>query len=181
MSKRDIYEEIVAEVESDKEKIEVANPTTTYAEMVEAEGISLKLPEGVLLKSATSAFADYAIRDALLIKTMEDEDFAFVLVNKISNTITQRVANKTIVTQDDVEALATANQVLVMWEKFGGAVVMTALLDNLIEDNKNLREPALNTITKRLLQSNESFPFAETRRDTIASLSEKVLESLNNE
>jgi len=180
MSKREMYEEIVAEVESDKALVEV-DSTMTYTDVVQNGSIKLALPEeGVSLKSATSAFTDYGVRDAILIKAMEDEEFAFVLINKIGNTVKSKVEAKTI-TQDDVEALATAGQVLVMWEQFTTAIVMTVLLDNLIEENKNLREPALATITKRLLDVCHTFPFAETRKHTVRDLSEKSKAGLDNE
>lgn len=179
MSKREIYNGVIAEVEYDKALIEIDNPTS-YTDMVRGEGLQAKLPEGgVSLKSATSAFADYAVRDALLVKAMEDEDFAFVLMNKIGTTVKDKVEAKTI-TQDDVEALATATQVLVMWEQFTGALVMTALLDSVVEEYK-LKEPTITNLTKKLLEAQGRFPFAETRKSSARELSESVLKGLDNE
>lgn len=179
MSKREIYNGVVAEVEYDKALIKLNTPTS-YAEAVEAEGSHLALPEeGVSLKSATDVFADYTVRDAILIKAMEDEEFSFVLVNKIGNTVKEKVEAKAI-TQDDVEALATAGQVLVMWEQFGTALVMTALLDSVVKDY-SLKEPSLTTITKKLLGVQNSFPFAETRTNAVRDLAEKSMAGLDNE
>jgi hypothetical protein len=179
MSKRDIYEGVIAEVEYDKALIEVATPMS-YTDMVRAEGMQVKLPEqGVFLKSATSAFADYAVRDALLIKAMGDEDFAFVLINKIGTTVKEKVEDNTI-TQDDVEALATAGQVLVMWEQFASALVMTALLDKVIEEY-SLREPTLTYLTKKLLEAQDYFPFAQTRKESLRDLANEAQKGLDNE
>jgi len=178
MSKREMYDGVIAEVEYDKALIQIDN--ASYIDVVREGSVKLALPEnGVSLKSATSVFADYDVRDALLVKTMEDEEFAFVLINKIGSTVKSKVEDKTI-TQDDVEALATAGQVLVMWEQFGGALVMTALLDNVIEEY-NLSTPSLADITKRLLEVKDYFPFAETRKGSVADLSGKLEEGLSNE
>ena len=179
MRKREMYDGVIAEVEYDRALVEV-DSTMTYTDVVQNGSIKLALPEeGVSLKSATDVFADYAVRDAILIKAMEDEEFAFVLINKIGNTVKSKVEDKTI-TQDDVEALATAGQVLVMWEQFGTATVMTALLDSVIEEYK-LREPSLTNITKKLLEVHDTFPFAETRKSTLRDLSKKSMEGLDNE
>lgn len=179
MSKREMYDGVIAEVEYDKALVKV-DSTMSYTDVVKEGSIKLALPEeGVFLKSATSVFAEYDVRDALLVKTMEDEEFAFVLINKIGTTIKEKVENKTV-TQDDVEALATAGQILTMWEQFGGAIVLTALLDSVIEEY-GLTTPSLAEITKRLLESKDRFPFAETRKGTVAELSSKVVEGLSNE
>jgi hypothetical protein len=180
MNKRDIYNGVVAEVESDKALIEIEKPTS-YTDMVKEEGMSMVLPcEGVFLKSATSAFADYAVRDAILIKAMEDEDFAFVLINKIGATVKKKVEEDEAVTQDDIEALATAGQVLTMWEQFDSAFSMTLLLDKAVEFN-SLTEPTLTSLTKRLLGAKESFPFKATREGAIRDLAGKAQEGLDNE
>lgn len=179
MSKRDTYNAVLAEVESDKALVTIAEPTS-YMDMVEAEGVKLALPEeGVLLKSATSAFADYAVRDALLIKSMEDEEFSFILVNKIGNTVAGRVRDKNV-SQDDVEALATAGQILTMWEQFKSAEALTALLDNVVAEFK-LAEPSLANITKRLLGAKAQFPFKQTRIESVREIGDKALEGLDNE
>ena len=178
MSKRDLYEGIVAEVEADISLIKPDNGS--YIEAVQTGTTTITLPEGgVLLKSPTSAFADYAVRDTLLTKAMESEEFAFVLINKIGNTVKAKVDDNSL-TQDDIEALVSASQVCVMWEQFNTSRVMSALAEELIKKH-NLREPSLNTITKKLLEARSHFPFASTRKELLADLTDKTIKELDNE
>ena len=178
MSKRDLYEGIVAEVEADISLIKPDNGS--YIEAVQTGTTTITLPEGgVLLKSPTSAFADYAVRDTLLTKAMESEEFAFVLINKIGNTVKAKTKDKSV-TQDDIEALVSASQVCVMWEQFNTSRVMSALAEELIKKH-NLREPSLNTITKKLLEARSHFPFASTRKELLADLTDKTIKELDNE
>lgn len=178
MSKRDLYEGIVAEVEADISLIKPDNGS--YIEAVQSGKTTITLPEnGVLLKSPTSAFADYAVRDTLLTKAMESEEFAFVLINKIGNTVKAKMESKDV-TQDDIEALVSASQVCVMWEQFGISTVMQELTEELTKQY-NLRVPTLNTIVKKLLEARNNFPFARTRRELLADLTDKTIEGLDNE
>jgi hypothetical protein len=179
VSKRELYEGIVAEVEADISLIKPDN-TKGYIETVQEGSTTITLPDGgVLLKTPTSAFADYAVRDTVLTKAMESEEFAFVLINKIGNTVKAKADDNSL-TQDDIEALVSASQVCVMWEQFGTSSVMSALADELIKKHE-LREPSLNTITKKLLEARSYFPFATTRKELIADLSAKVSKELDNE
>jgi hypothetical protein len=178
MSKRDLYEGIVAEVEADISLIKPDNGS--YIEAVQTGTTTITLPEGgVLLKSPTSAFADYAVRDTLLTKAMESEEFAFVLINKIGNTVKAKVDDNSL-TQDDIEALVSASQVCVMWEQFNTSRVMSALAEELIKKH-NLREPSLNKIVKKLLEARSHFPFASTRKELLADLTDKTIKELDNE
>lgn len=178
MSKRDLYEGIVAEVEADISLIKPDNGS--YIEAVQSGKTTITLPEGgVLLKSPTSAFADYAVRDTLLTKAMESEEFAFVLINKIGNTVKAKMESKDV-TQDDIEALVSASQVCVMWEQFGISTVMQELTEELTKQY-NLREPNLNKIVKKLLEARNHFPFASTRKELLADLTDKTIKELDNE
>jgi len=179
MTKRDLYDGIVAEVEADISLIKPDN-TKGYIETVQEGSTTITLPDGgVLLKSPTSAFADYAVRDNVLTKAMESEEFAFVLINKIGNTVKAKADDNSL-TQDDIEALVSASQVCVMWEQFGTSSVMSALAEELIKKHE-LREPSLNTITKRLLEARKHFPFAETRKQLLADFDGKIIKELDNE
>ena len=178
MSKRDLYEGIVAEVEAD---ISLIKPdTNSYIDVVQSGKTTITLPAGgVLLKSPTSAFADYAVRDTVLTKAMESEEFAFVLINKIGNTVKSKVDDKSV-TQDDIEALVSASQVCVMWEQFNLSSVITALTHELIEEY-SLQEPSLNKITNQLMEAREYFPFAEIRKQVLADLETTLIKDLDNE
>lgn len=178
MSKRDLYEGIVAEVEAD---ISLIKPVPTgYMEAVEKGATSVTLPEnGVSLKTPTSAFADYDVRDTVLIKAMESEEFAFVLVNKIGNTVDEK-AKANNLTQDDIEALVSAGQVCVMWEQFDTATVISKLAYGLVKEH-SLSLPSLNSITNKLLEARDYFPFAKARKDVMADIQDKVSAGLDNE
>ena len=179
MSKRELYASIVAEVEAD---INLIEPDTNkgYIETVRSGTTTITLPkDGVLLKSPTSAFADYAVRDTVLIKAMESEEFAFVLINKIGNTVKAKAEDNSL-TQDDIEALVSAGQICVMWEQFATSSVMSALAESLVKKHE-LREPNLNKITKKLLEARTHVPFSTTRKELLAGLTDKTIEELDNE
>lgn len=179
MNKRELYESIVAEVEADISLIK-PDSTTSYMESVQKGTTTITLPkDGVLLKTPTSAFADYAVRDTVLVKAMESEEFSFVLINKIGNHVKSKAEDNSV-TQDDIEALASASQVCVMHEQFGIASIMSALAEELIKKH-NLREPSLNTITKKLLEVRDTFPFASTRKQLLTELNDKVTKELDSE
>ena len=177
MNKRELFNQIVAEVEEGKSLITIENQS--YQDVVQGERVQLRMPkEGVFLKSDTSAFAEYAVRDALIMKGLEDEQFTFVLVNKIGSTLKAKEAESTV-TQDDIEAFATVGNLLVMWEQFGGANMIIGLLESMVEDY-SLELPQLVELTKRMIIGNETFPFAEVRKNTVERLGEKVQEGLDN-
>lgn len=179
MSKRELYDTIVAEVEADISLIKPDN-TKGYIETVQKGTTTITLPDGgVLLKSPTSAFADYAVRDTVLTKAMESEEFAFVLINKIGNTVKAKADDNSL-TQDDIEALVSASQVCVMWEQFGTSSFMSALAEELIKKHE-LHEPNLNKITKKLLEVRKDFPFATTRKELLADLNDTLIKELDNE
>lgn len=179
MSKREIYNQLVAEVEADKALINSTTTAPSYKEVVAGETTAqMSLPQqGVSLKTPTSAFADYAIRDALLVEALKDEEFAFVLINKIGNDVHDKVEAKSV-TQDDVEALATAGNLLTMWEQFGSAVFMLSLLEETVEEYK-LQEPTINGLTKKLLESADTFPFSVVRNSSVADLYDKSQKGLD--
>lgn len=174
MNSRELYESLVSEIEADTSLI--TTHEADYINAVANESITISLPKGgVLLKTPTSAFADYAVRDSLLVKSMETEEFAFVLLNKIGNTIKSKLDDDKAITQDDVEALTVAGHVSAMWEQFGSAVAMLEMLDESLTKNKDLTEPTLNSLTKRLIMARDSFPFVKTRSEMRTDLAHKLL------
>jgi len=124
-------------------------------------------------------FADYTVRDAILIESMKDEEFAFVLLNKIANTVHKNYEDGKP-TQDDIEALATSSQICVMWEQFQNAYMITKVIETYAEEH-DLIEPPLTKITKQLLQAHDTFPFAKVRTETIAELKTKSDADLEKE
>ena len=157
MTKRVMYETIVQEVEQDMPKV---NKPTTYLEQVESEGtVTISVP--IPFKTAPiSAFADYKVRDALIVRCMRDEDFTFVLLNKITNSLhINSMDDATRLTQDDIEALTFVVHTGVMWEQFEPAERFLGLVAYAIKAN-SLDKPNLLTLTERILtvRSNWDFP-----------------------
>ena len=174
MSKRALYDAVVQEVEQDKAKIN--QPEIGYLDVINSS-VTAELPQGLRLASPTDVFADYAVRDALLITSADDEDFAFVMSNKIIHTVQDKDAEGTI-TQPDLEAFVTALQVLTIWEQFDNAPDLYQLADSLNAKYK-LRMPSLMGITRRLYEAREHFPFASTRRDSVQEIKDKAMADLN--
>ena len=157
MTKRVMYETIVQEVEQDMPKV---NKPTTYLEQVESEGtVTISVP--IPFKTAPiSAFADYKVRDALIVRCMRDEDFTFVLLNKITNSLhINSMDDATRLTQDDIEALTFVVHTGAMWEQFEQAERFLGLVAYAIKAN-SLDKPNLLTLTERILtvRSNWDFP-----------------------
>lgn len=178
MNQRELYENVVSEVEADISLI--TTQEADYVSAVQKESITISLPKGgVTLKTPTSAFADYKVRDNVLLKSMESEEFAFVLLNKIGNTFKTKLEADSPITQDDVEAISVAGHVCAMWEQFGSALAMIEMLTEVLEKDNNLTEPTLNGITKRLIANREVFPFAKTRADMLKDLKPKSYEGGN--
>lgn len=169
MTKRETYDSLVSEIEADLTKIELLIPTS-YSEMVASNSSRMALPEeGVFLKTPTSAFADYSVRDRLMVKAMESEEFAFVLTNKIANTVETKWDSNTI-SQEDVEALACAGQVVAMWEQFALAEAFVSTIATCVS-KYDLNKPSLTSITEAMLSVRDTFPFDETRQSVVADLS----------
>jgi hypothetical protein len=155
-----MYDTIVQEVEQDLPKV---NKPTTYLEQVESEGeITISVP--IPFKTAPiSAFADYKVRDALIVRCMKDEDFTFVLLNKITNTLhIQSMDDATRLTQDDVEALTFVVHIGAMWEQFEQAERFLGLVDYAIKAN-NLDKPNLLALTERILTVRSNWDFSNER------------------
>lgn len=174
MSKRDLYDSVVYEVEKDTAKI--IQPEMGYMEVLNSSATA-ELPEGLRLLTPTEVFADYSVRDALLVKSAEDEDFAFVLSNKIIHTVQDKDADNAIV-QDDLEAFVTALQVLTIWEQFDNVPDLYQLADSLNAKYK-LHMPSLMGITRKLYEARDYFPFAETRQGSVQDLKDKAMGALN--
>jgi hypothetical protein len=110
---------------------------------------------------------------------MESEEFAFILLNKIGNTVMER-HSKGEVAQEDLEALVVAGQTCAMWEQFGNAEMVSNTIEAMAKAY-NLEEPSLNKITKTLIAKRDEFPFASTRKIMINDLSAKIDSALDNE
>jgi hypothetical protein len=95
-----------------------------------------------------SRFADYTLRDNLLCDGVRDEDFSKTILIKITNTVKARISGNTAPTQDDLEAIATAHNLAVMWELANVAVLEQAIT-KMVDDYK-LSEPSLVNLSRRI-------------------------------
>jgi len=183
MNKLDTYNAIVKEVTDSIGLIKPAEPEyNNYFDAVKDKGKTaniIVLPKDITsLSVPLSVFADYTIRDAVLCKALEDENFAFVLVNKIAGAVIEHESN---MTQDDMEALALVSNVTCMFEQFNHALsTLEAIGDT--ANKFNLTIPPLASITVQLMENSETFPFELSRKGTsklLAQLETKL--ATNNE
>lgn len=159
MNKKELYNSLIAEVEEDKAIVRDTSPLD-FVEAIEDFG-KITLPEGVLLKTPVSAFAVYAVRDCVMAKAMEDEEFAYTLVTKIRNEAIKSVVDKTI-TQDTIEAVATMCEIATMWEQAELAVISMRLLERMAEDY-DLQVPTIASLIKETWDKANLIDFDDLR------------------
>jgi hypothetical protein len=112
---------------------------------------------------------------------MKDEDFTFVLLNKITNTLhinSMDDANR--LTQDDVEALTFVVHIGAMWEQFEQAERFLGLTEHAIEIN-NLDKPNLLRLTERLLTVRDNWNFSKKRAEMSDDLALTLQADLDDE
>jgi hypothetical protein len=175
VNKRETYNSIIAEIEGELNKV-TTNIPEDYVDMVNSNSSrTISVDKGVILKSATSAFANYAVRDGLMVRATTDPEFSLVLVAKIGNYISAK--DSKAITQDDIEAMATASQISAIWGQEWSANYFVKSVEELTKINKELTEPSLITITKMLLNAGTE-RVASIRTNTMSQLSDKVNEAL---
>jgi len=162
------YDSIVQEVEEGMSFIKKADPEYDYMQAVKKGDFNtMTLPKDVAsLTVPLSVFSTYTVRDAVIAKAMQDEQFAFVLVNKIAGAVYDNADN---VTQHEMEALAVVANVTCMWEQFNHALTTLTTIGNIHEENK-LEIPPLAQLTLMLMEKYETFPFDNAREGTLKLL-----------
>ena len=179
MTKREIYDGIVAEVEADLPNVVTEYPTS-YDEVVTGGTATIAInPEGVTLKTPTSAFADYAVRDNVMLKACNDVTFALILSCKIGKYFQEKLEANKPIEQADIEALTMVAHVSLMWEQFTQAEGFLSWIMEHAEKN-NLSVPALNAMSVSLLARRGSFDFATCRTD-MSSIGDKASKELDRE
>ena len=181
MNKLETYNAIVKEVTDDMGLIKPAEPDyDNYLDAVRDEGKTantIVLPTDITdLNTPLSVFADYELRDTVLCKALEDENFAFVLVNKVAQAV---IAHEDNMTQDDMEALALVANVTCMYEQFNHTLkTLEAIGDS--AHKFSLTIPPLAGLTVRLMENSASFPFESARKGTSLLLAELEAELNTN-
>jgi len=160
MSNRTLYDSIVKEVTADVTLIKPLQPQT-YEEAIHTDGNTVTLPESIgSLTSPISAFSDFDVRDGLILKALQDENFAFVLVAKVAGAVYKHEEN---ITQDDIEALAVVANVSAMWEQSDNARLTLKVIRECIKSIETLVEPTLVGLTERIMNT-DGFPYDKIRK-----------------
>lgn len=149
---RELFNTVVAEVERDYAHVfehgENEMPAGDEEGFVQYE-VFEALPLGV----PTEVFSNFAVRDALMAKANGDDKFAFVLCNKIiHNSKEQSDAGN--FGQSDLDALATAIHLQVMWEQVERAVMLGSMAIEIAQEN-NLEMPSIMDASRKLLMAQQ--------------------------
>jgi hypothetical protein len=186
-TKRALFDAIVTEVEADIPLIKVATPTS-YIEAVENsdDKFSLDEKDDVVFHSPISAFSDYAVRDAVMLKAVESEEFAYILLNKLANRLYQNQEGKDdgdtlVMNQEEVEVLAVLTHLGVLWNQVQPAMNFAMVMSKVLEVNKELEVPSLHTLTERIVERvlNDAWDFEVQRKDMVLVLKDKSLAGLD--
>lgn len=104
--------------------------------------------KGSELLSDFTPFADYDIRDYLMYEGVCDEQFASTILIKISDSVWANLKTNNTITQPEVEALATAHNIAVMWEQ-----PTASSFENIIVEvvKKGATEPSLVGLSRRIV------------------------------
>lgn len=108
-----------------------------------------EIKDSATVLSDFTPFADYDIRDYLMYEGVCDEQFAHILMIKVSETINAKLTATKTITQPEVEALATAHNLAVMWENANASVLEMAIE---FAVKKGATEPSLVALSRRIVQ-----------------------------
>ena len=173
---REQYDSIVQAVEKDKELIVLPDYETMLSAPEGVVRLSIKDEEMTPFESL-EVFSNYAIRDALIIKAVSDEEFCFVLCNKITTTLLSRNGEETL-DQEAVEALTLASHIGMMWEQLEQAMEFANMV-SLASERNNLSEPNLNRMTKMLYAQKDRWDFEGGRANMVENLEQSLIEALD--
>jgi hypothetical protein len=173
---RVLFDQITQEVE-DSKKYVIHYDTSD----LDNGTAGMEVLESLPLEAGTLAFGNYKVRDALLVEAHKDEEFAFVLVNKIMTHVKQKSDDKTIV-QSDIEAVATASHILAMWELIEPAVGTIEIAKMIIEEN-DVETPNLIKSTMQVITAGTIFDrdISKLRQQMVADIGQEILDNLDND
>jgi hypothetical protein len=149
---RELFDTVVAEVERDYAHVfeheEGAVPSEDEEGFVQYE-VFEALPLGV----PTEVFSNFAVRDALMAKANGDDKFTFVLCNKIIHHA-KEASDAGNFGQSDLDALATAIHMQVMWEQAERAVMLGSMAIELAKEGE-LKMPSIMDASRKLLMAQQ--------------------------
>lgn len=123
-------------------------------------------------------FANYTVRDALLVAGCEDDTFTQVLSIKVVNTISEDVKNDKPITQAHIEALATVHHLNTMWA-YTPVVEQVRETANSLIAKYDLELPNLVRLTDRILSA--GWDLTSTREGVLVGLKDSVQAGLDVE
>ena len=123
-------------------------------------------------------FANYTVRDALLVAGCEDDTFTQVLSIKVVNTISEDVKNDKPITQAHIEALATVHHLNTMWA-YTPVVEQVRETANSLIAKYDLELPNLIRLTDRILSA--GWDLTSTREGVLVGLKDSVQAGLDVE
>lgn len=149
---RELFNSVVAEVESDYVHVFEHEDGTVPADD-EGDFVQYEVFEALPLGVPTEVFSNFAVRDALMAKANADDKFAFVLCNKIIHH-SKEVSEAGNFGQSDLDALATAIHLQVMWEQAERAVMLGSIaIDH--AHALNLEMPSIMESSRKLLMAQQ--------------------------
>jgi len=123
-------------------------------------------------------FANYTVRDALMVAGCENDTFTKVLSIKVVLTISEDVKNDKPITQEHIEALATVHHLNTMWAYTPVVEQVRETVDSLIAEY-DLELPNLVRLTDRILSA--GWDMTSTRANMVKDLKTSILSSLDEE
>jgi len=123
-------------------------------------------------------FANYTVRDAIMVAGCEDDTFTQVLSIKVVNTISEDVKNDKPITQAHIEALATVHHLNTMWA-YTPVVEQVRETANSLIAKYDLELPNLIRLTDRILSA--GWDLTSTREGVLVGLKDSVQAGLDVE
>jgi hypothetical protein len=149
---RELFDTVVAEVERDyahvfehEEGAVLSDDEEGYVQYEVFEALPLEVP--------TEVFSKFAVRDALMAKANADDKFAFVLCNKIIHNA-KEASDTGNFGQSDLDALATAIHIQVMWEQAERAVMLGTMAIEIAKEH-DLKMPSIMDASRKLLMAQQ--------------------------
>ena len=176
---RELYDTVVAEVERDY--VHVFEHEMGEAPTDEGDFVQYEVFDGLTLETPTDAFSNFIVRDAIMLKANEDDKFGFVLCNKIIHSV-REASEAGNFRQADLDALATAIHIQVMWEQTERAVGLASIaIEHAQEDN--LEMPSLMEASRKLIMANQmmGMEIAPMRERMVKELKPVMMSALDEQ
>ena len=177
---RELYDTVVAEVERDYAHVFEHEEGSVLTE--DEEGfVQYEVFEALPLGVSTEVFSNLAVRDALMAKANGDDKFAFVLCNKIIHH-SKEASEADNFGQSDLDALATAIHLQVMWEQAERAVMLGGMAIEIAKEH-DLTMPSIMDASRKLLMAQQmmGLEISSMREKMSKELTPMLMQALDEE